>query len=145
MYIRWTNFKCPFCSATWSSRIVSAPRPDKEFRTCSKCDREFKTHDIEWAHMARKQKAGYLLNEWMVGWLLLYVMVMVAVVAMASGDVVKLSDYLVEALTILAVSAVMLGPFVVVKWLTIRRSIRRTLATDATGAHVVGRSAVVGS
>jgi hypothetical protein len=57
MYIRWINFKCPFCSATWSSRIVSAPRPDKEFRTCSKCDREFKTHDIEWAHMARKQKA----------------------------------------------------------------------------------------
>ena len=41
-------------------------------------------------------------------------------------------------LTILAVSAVMLGPFVVVKWLTIRRSIRRTLATDATEAHIPG-------
>jgi len=23
MYIRWTNFKCPFCGTTWSSRIVS--------------------------------------------------------------------------------------------------------------------------
>src|SRR5271169_4281310 len=112
MYIRWTNFKCPFCSATWSSRIVSAPRPDKELRTCGKCDREFRTHDIEWTHMAKGQKIGYLLNEWMVGWLLLYVLVIV-VVAMFYQDATTLSDHLEEALTFLAISVVMLGPFLV--------------------------------
>lgn len=127
MYIRWTNFKCPFCSATWSSRIVSAPRPDREFRTCGKCDREFRTHDIEWTHMAKGQKIGYLLNEWMVGWLLLYAMVII-VVAMFYQDATTLSDHLGEALTFLAISVVMLGPFLAVKWLTVRRSKQRTSA-----------------
>ena len=136
MYIRWTNFRCPFCSATWSSRIVSAPRPDKEFRTCSKCDREFRTHDIEWTHMARRQKVGYVLNEWTVPWLLFYAVVMVFVVPIVLVDATKLTDYLAVALTILAASAVMLGPFVAVKWLTIWRSKQRTLAADATAAYV---------
>ena len=84
MYIRWTNFKCPFCDATWASRIVSAPRPDKEFRICSKCNREFETHDIEWAHMARKQKVGYVLNEWTVAWLFFYAMLVFAMVGIGS-------------------------------------------------------------
>src|SRR4029077_19318756 len=138
MYIRWTNFKCPFCSATWTSRIVSAPRPDEEFRTCSKCNRKFRTHDIEWGHMARRQKIGYVLNEWMVPWLLFYAVVMFEVVGIVSVDATTLTDHLVEATIILAVSAVMLGPIVVVKWLTIRRSKRRTLATGAAAGYVHG-------
>jgi len=138
MYIRWTNFKCPVCSATWSSRIVSAPRPDKEFRTCGKCHREFRTHDVEWAHMAKGQKIGYLLNEWMVGWLLLYALVIV-VVAMFYGDATTLSDHLEEGLTFLAISVVMLGPFLVVKWLTVRRSKQRTTPIDQTASPGGGR------
>jgi hypothetical protein len=98
-----------------------APRPDKERRTCSSCNREFKTHDIEWAHMAKKQKIGYLLNEWMVAWLLFYAVILAFVVSGFWRDV-TLSAYAEGAITILFVSAVMLGPFVVVKWLTIRRS-----------------------
>ena len=132
MYIRWTNFKCPFCKTTWSSRVVSAPRPDREILICGKCKRDFKTHDIEWAHMTRRQKIGYVLNEWMVGWLLFYVMVMIVVVAMVFGGAAPLGDYLLGSTTVLALSAVMLGPFVVAKWLTIRRSKRRTAACSHT-------------
>jgi hypothetical protein len=132
MYIRWTNFTCPFCSTTWSSRIVTAPRPDQESRTCSSCSREFKTHDIEWAHMTRRQKFGYLLNEWMVGWLLFYAMVIVCVFTIVTD-----TTMLTEAATILTVSATMLGPFVLVKWLTIRRSKQRTVATEGTDCAVI--------
>ena len=138
MYIRWTNFNCPFCSTTWTSRIVSAPRPDKEFRTCSKCNREFKTHDIEWAHMARRQKVGYVLNEWMAAWLFFYAMLVLVMVAIGSDHATTLTDYLVEAAIMLAVATVMFGPILAVKWLTIRRSKQRTLATDATAAYVPG-------
>jgi hypothetical protein len=138
MYIRWTNFKCPFCSATWACRIVSAPRPDKEFRTCSTCNREFKTHDIEWAHMARKQRIGYVLNEWTVAWLFLYAMVVFAMVGIGSDHATTLADYLVEAAIIVGVAGVMFGPILVVKWLTIRRSNQRILAADATAAHIPG-------
>ena len=138
MYIRWTNFKCPFCDATWASRIVSAPRPDKEFRICSKCNREFETHDIEWAHMARKQKVGYVLNEWTVAWLFFYAMLVFAMVGIGSDHATTLTDYLLEAAIILAVAGVMFGPILVVKWLTIRRSKQRTLAADATAAHIPG-------
>ena len=49
-----------------------------------------------------------------------------------------LTDYLVEAAIILAVAGVMFGPILVVKWLTIRRSKQRTLAADATAAHIPG-------
>ena len=49
-----------------------------------------------------------------------------------------LTDYLVEAAIILAVATVMFGPILAVKWLTIRRSKQRTLATDATAAYVPG-------
>jgi len=138
MYIRWTNFKCPFCGATWASRIVSAPRPDKESRTCSTCNREFKTHDIEWAHMARKQRIGYVLNEWTVAWLFLYAMLVFAMVGIGSDHATTLADYLVEAAIIVGVAGVMFGPILVVKWLTIRRSNQRILVSDAKAAHIPG-------
>lgn len=76
------------------------------------------------------------MNEWTVPWLLFYAVVMVFVVPIVLVDATKLTDYLAVALTILAASAVMLGPFVAVKWLTIWRSKQRTLAADATAAYV---------
>jgi hypothetical protein len=140
MYIRiqWTNFNCPFCGTPWSRRIVTAPRPEKELRTCSNCNREFKTHDIEWAHMTKGQKVGYFLNEWTVAWLLFYAMVALTLHLMFSDRATMLSDRLVEATTILGVAVVMFGPTVLKKWLSMRRSKQRTLATDATAAWVPG-------
>jgi hypothetical protein len=88
--------------------------------------------------MAKGQKIGYLLNEWMVGWLLLYALVIV-VVAMFYGDATTLSDHLEEGLTFLAISVVMLGPFLVVKWLTVRRSKQRTTPIDQTASPGGGR------
>jgi hypothetical protein len=80
--------------------------------------------------MAKKQRIGYLLNEWMVAWLLFYAVILAFVVSGFWRDV-TLSAYAEGAITILFVSAVMLGPFVVVKWLTIRRSKQRTVAIKA--------------
>lgn len=137
MYIRWTSFKCPFCSATWDSRIVSAPRPDKESRTCSNCSREFRTHDIEWLHMTTKQKLGYVLNEWMIAWLLFYAMV-VAIPIVGIATAKSVTDALDAAEFFVIGTAVMLGPFALVKWLTIRRSKRRTLENTLTSTHATG-------
>jgi hypothetical protein len=89
-------------------------------------------HDIEWAHMARRQKIGYVLNEWIVAWLFFYAMLVFVMVAIGSDHATKLTNYLVEAAIILAVATVMFGPILTVKWLTIRRSKQRTLATDPT-------------
>ena len=138
MYIRWTNFTCPFCGAGWSSRIVTGPRPDRESRTCSNCNREFKTHDIEWVHMTKGQKVGYFLNEWMVALLLFYGMVALVLHVTFSDRATTLSDYLVEATTILGVAVVMFGPTVLIKWLSVWRSRQRTLAIDATAGYVPG-------
>jgi hypothetical protein len=87
-------------------------------------------------HMARKQKIGYILNEWMLAWLLLYAMLTFAMIASGSDRATTLADYLVEASIILAVAIVMFGPILAVKWLTIRRSQHRTLATDARCTHI---------
>jgi sensor c-di-GMP phosphodiesterase-like protein len=137
MYIRWTSFKCPFCSTTWDSRIVSAPRPDKESRTCSSCSREFRTHDIEWLHMTTKQKLGYVLNEWMIAWLLFYAMV-VAIPIVGIATAKSVTDALDAAEFFVVGTAIMLGPFALVKWLTIRRSKRRTLENALTSTHPTG-------
>jgi hypothetical protein len=88
--------------------------------------------------MARKQRVGYVLNEWTVAWLFFYAMLVFAMVAIGSDHATTLTDYLVEAAIILAVATVMFGPILAVKWLTIRRSKQRTLATDATAAYVSG-------
>ena len=87
--------------------------------------------------MARKQKVGYVLNEWTVAWLFFYAMLVFAMVGIGS-DHATMTDYLGEAAIILAVAGVMFGPILVVKWLTIRRSKQRTLAADATAAHIPG-------
>ena len=99
---------------------LSRSAPDKERRTCSSCNREFKTHDIEWAHMAKKQKI-WLSLERMDGSVAVYAVILAFVVSGFWRDV-TLSAYAEGAITILFVSAVMLGPLVVVKWLTIRHS-----------------------
>ena len=88
--------------------------------------------------MARRQKVGYVLNEWMVAWLFFYAMLGLVMVAIGSDHATTLTDYLVEAAIMLAVATVMFGPILAVKWLTIRRSKQRTLATDATAAYVPG-------
>ena len=83
--------------------------------------------------MTRKQKLGYVLNEWIVGWLLFYVMVIVCVFTIVSDETA-----LTKVTTVLTVSAIMLGPFALVKWLTIRRSKLRTSANAAPSAAVLG-------
>lgn len=137
MYIRWTNFQCPSCNTTWASRIVSAPRPEQELRTCSKCGREFRTHDIEWLHMTAKQKVGYVLNEWMIAWLLFYAMVILVAQGIVLEDARTVADYLTSATILMVVTAIMLGPFALVKWLTIRRSKRR-IESALSSAHTAG-------
>jgi hypothetical protein len=138
MYIRWTNFKCPHCGSTWSSRVVSAPRPGKEMRVCSSCGQQFKTHDVEWQHMTTKQKLGYLLNEWMVAWLLLYALIVFG--SFKIGDAPRtLSDYREKAQVFLIVTGVMLGPFAVVKWLRIYLSKQRTHQLSANDLNQAGR------
>jgi hypothetical protein len=90
--------------------------------------------------MGKGQRIGYLLNEWMVGWLLLYVLV-IGVVSMFYQDAPTPSDRLAEALTFLAISTMMLGPFLVVKWVRVRRSKQRTRAADqiaSSGASSAG-------
>lgn|ERR1035437_580569 len=139
LHIRWTNFKCPHCGTTWSSRIVSAPRVGIEVRTCSNCDREFSSHDREWAHMTREQKRGYLVSEWVIAWLLFYVLLFI----MVPGS----NDKLGTVLFLLGVGAVMFSPLAVARFVAIRKSNRRigangpiTATTSAnTGTSVAGR------
>src|SRR6266545_4287902 len=102
MYIRWNNFKCPHCGKTWACRVVSAPRVGRELRTCSSCGMQFTSHDREWAHMTRGQKLGYLVSEWVVGWLLFYALLFSSVLV---------SDNKMEAVfVLLGVGVVVFAP-----------------------------------
>jgi hypothetical protein len=76
--------------------------------------------------MTTKQKAGYLFNEWMIAWFLFYAIVVAVVVGMLETPRTA-ADYLNNALVLLIVTGVMLGPFAIKKWLRIRHSKRRTL------------------
>lgn len=79
--------------------------------------------------MTTKQKLGYVLNEWMIAWLLFYAMV-IAIPTVGIATAKSVTDALVDAGFFVIGAAIMLGPFALVKWLTIRRSKRRTLAGE---------------
>ncbi len=117
MYIRWTNFSCPNCGRVWARRIVSAPRVGRELHTCSKCGKEFRTHDLEWLHMTRSQRMSYLFSEWLVGWLIFYALFFIIV---PGSD-----NELDVVLYLLGVGVVMFSPYVLARYISIRRSNNR--------------------
>jgi hypothetical protein len=69
MYIGWTSYTCPSCSAHIESRIVSSPRVGPERKACSRCGFSYRTPDLEWRNMNTSKRLGYFLSEWTVGWL----------------------------------------------------------------------------
>jgi sensor c-di-GMP phosphodiesterase-like protein len=87
--------------------------------------------------MTTKQKLGYVLNEWMIAWLLFYAMV-VAIPIVGIATAKSVTDALDAAEFFVVGTAIMLGPFALVKWLTIRRSKRRTLENALTSTHPTG-------
>jgi hypothetical protein len=87
--------------------------------------------------MTTTQKLGYVLNEWMIAWLLFYAMV-VAIPIVGIATAKSVTDALDAAEFFVVGTAIMLGPFALVKWLTIRRSKRRTLENTHTSTHATG-------
>jgi divalent metal cation (Fe/Co/Zn/Cd) transporter len=90
--------------------------------------------------MTKRQKVGFVVSEWVVALFLLYVMFALGIHFVLSDSARTLSDYLVEAAVILGVAVLLFGPIVLTKWLSIRRSKQRTLATDATAASGLKQS-----
>jgi len=88
--------------------------------------------------MTSKQKVAYVLNEWMIAWLLFYAMVMFVALGIAGENARTATDYFTSATILMMVTAIMLGPFALVKWLTIRRSKRRTLESVLSSATTAG-------
>jgi len=131
MYISWKNFNCPHCGELWQRRMVSAPVPDLEVRTCKWCHKEFATPDIEWPHMTLGQKIGYCISEAIIAFLIFYVMLAIMVGAIASDHITSFMDYVVAALVEIGIFLLMFTQPIIMKSLAIKRSKARVAAQEA--------------
>ncbi len=124
MYVRWTTYRCPSCTARTESRLVTSPRVGIEYRKCRSCGSTYRTPDREWQHMTTGQRVGYFLNEWAVAIIGLSILFAILIYYADKSDL-QISAGLV------AVSIACCVPFWLWKYSLVRRSITRTTTLNA--------------
>jgi hypothetical protein len=102
--------------------MMTSPRVGKEIQVCKYCKKQFRTLDLEWAHMTRGQKLGYLINEWAIVWLLVYGLMGMTMLMTAGQDKYHLGGAL---LALLFFGVIIFSPMGLRRWFAIRKSIAR--------------------
>jgi hypothetical protein len=126
--IHYTRFDCPHCGKHWTDRVVTSPTVAPEWVTCKKCKTPFRTPDIEWDHMTRGEKAGYLFRESTIGWILFCGIFFAAGMAMALDSSYSKQEQREGAAWVVGITVVMLLPITLGKWWAINRSKKRVAA-----------------